>query len=119
MTVHRRTRIVSTPVGQPLTARAKRFALAYVANDGNGRRAALAAGYSPNCADHRASMLLRHAGVLVAINAEEERLRLEYEAECERANRPDLDAVRAEARAAVEAMLKPRRNAGAARKVAA
>jgi phage terminase small subunit len=99
-------RVIATQ-GRPLTPRAKRFAVAYAREDVNGKEAAIIAGFSPNCAAHRASLLLKQSRVWAVIDAEREAMRRAEEA----AATPKLDreAIRAEARATVERLLAPRR----------
>jgi phage terminase small subunit len=98
------TRIVTTP-GRPLTDRAKAFVAVYVRGELPAYKCAIAAGYSPNVADHRASMLLKNPSVIAAIKAAEGAAR---EAEC-RAHERNLKKirkqVRAQARAAAEARI--------------
>jgi len=52
---------------EPLTTKQQAFAEAYVANGGNGKQAAIAAGYSENSARMEAHRLLKHSKVLAEI----------------------------------------------------
>lgn len=54
-----------------MTARQCRFVVEYLANGGNGKQAAIKAGYSPHTADRQASRLLRKAEVAEAVAHQE------------------------------------------------
>jgi hypothetical protein len=62
------------PEAVRLTDRQEAFAVAYVDLGGNATRAALQAGYSPNCARVLGSRLARNPQVQAAIRAEQQRL---------------------------------------------
>lgn len=59
--------------GQPLTARQKKFVDAYMANGGDGKAAAIAAGYAPASAKVRASRMLDQPNVAAVITRRQNR----------------------------------------------
>lgn len=61
MTVTTRTKAGTSK--ESAAKRKKAFAIAYTSNGRNGKQAAIAAGYSPNCAEVTASRLIREPNV--------------------------------------------------------
>lgn len=79
---------------KPLPPRWQAFVGAYVQNGGNGAQAAIAAGFKPHSAKHRAWSLLQRPDVQAAISAGRERIREDYRYDTERAMKDLDDAIK-------------------------